>query len=79
MKKINEQLWRQLFAERLKEIMQERNLTQNDIAMMAGVTQSQISRILSCKSTASIKVINNLSYSLRIKIDSLVLFKELLK
>lgn len=79
MKKINEQLWRQLFSERLKEIMQERGFSQNDIAIMAGVSKSQISRILSCKSTASIKVINNLSYSLRIKIDSLVLFKELFK
>ena len=49
MKKINKQLWRKLFAENLKEIMQERDLTQNDIAKMAGVSQSFMSRILSAK------------------------------
>lgn len=79
MKKISKQLWRKLFAENLKEIMQERDLTQNDIAKMAGVSQSFMSRILSAKSSASVKVVVNLSYSLRIKMDKLCVFEELLK
>lgn len=79
MKKINEQLWRKLFAENLKEIMNERGLTPIDISKMAGISQSTVSRILSAKTTASVKTIVNLSYSLRIKADRLVVFSELFK
>lgn len=79
MKKINEQLWRKLFAENLKEIMNERGLTPIDISKMAGISQSTVSRILSAKTTASVKMIVNLSYSLRIKADRLVVFRELFK
>jgi len=79
MKKINEQLWRKLFAENLKEIMNERGLTPIDISKMAGISQSTVSRILSAKTTASVKMIVNLSYSLRIKADRLVVFSELFK
>lgn len=77
MKKINEQLWRKLFAENLKEIMNERGLTPIDISKMAGISQSTVSRILSAKTTASVKTIVNLSYSLRIKADRLVVFSGL--
>lgn len=79
MKKINEQLWRKLFAENLKEIMNERGLTPIDISKMAGISQSTVSRILSAKTTASVKMIVNLSYSLRIKADRLVVFSDLFK
>lgn len=79
MKKINEQLWRKLFAENLKEIMNERGLTPIDISKMAGISQSTVSRILSAKTTASVKTIVNLSYSLRIKADRLVVFSDLFK
>lgn len=79
MKKINEQLWRKLFAENLKEIMNERGLTPIDISKMAGISQSTVSRILSAKTTASVKTIVNLSYSLRIKADRLVVFSGLFK
>lgn len=79
MKKINEQLWRKLFAENLKEIMNERGLTPIDISKMAGISQSTVSRILSAKTTASVKTIVNLSYSLRIKADRLVVFGDLFK
>ena len=79
MKKINEQLWRKLFAENLKEIINERGLTPIDISKMAGISQSTVSRILSAKTTASVKTIVNLSYSLRIKADRLVVFSDLFK
>lgn len=79
MKKINEKLWRKLFAENLKEIMNERGLTPIDISKMAGISQSTVSRILSAKTTASVKTIVNLSYSLRIKADRLVVFSDLFK
>lgn len=73
---MTEKEWREDFGRNLASLMFEAGLTQNDLAEMTGVTQSDISRYISGDQIPNAITIVNLSYALSCDYDDLIDFGE---
>lgn len=71
--------WRHVFATRLKKKMNEKGMTQTELAVMSGVTKSAISHYLLEERTAKIDVILNMAKVLECSVDELVYVREMVK
>lgn len=71
--------WLDIFADNLRDIMQERRMTQNVLAVESGINQSCISRYLTKKQMPTVKAIVNLSYALRCDIRDLIDFGDMIE
>jgi transcriptional regulator with XRE-family HTH domain len=63
----NENSWRVLVL-LLKQVAQEKGITQGEIAEALGLTQSNVSRIFSTKYVPSLKVYNDITTVLGLKV-----------
>ena len=68
----------EIFADNLREIMQERRMTQHELARESDITQATISRYLTKKQMPSIKAVVNFSYALRCDIKDLIDFGDMI-
>lgn len=74
MKTITELEWRRLFAERVRYYMSLYDINQKELAESIGVTDSAMSRYLSCKRTPRIDVIVSLASVFACTTDELIMF-----
>lgn len=58
--------------ERIKMIMEEKDLTQKELSQMANITEASMSKYLSGDRTPRIDVIVNIANALEVSVDSLL-------
>lgn len=74
MKTITEMEWRRLFSERVRHYMHLYDINQKELAESIGVTDSAMSRYLSCKRTPKVDVIVSLASVFACTTDELIMF-----
>ena len=70
--------WLDIFADNLRDIMNDWGDTQTSLAEAAGITQTSVSRYLNKKQMPDLRSIINLSYALDMTIDELIDFGDML-
>lgn len=65
---------RKMFAERLKFLRQERNLSQEELALLSGIDRTYIGRIETLKRTPSLVILYKISIGLNISLSELLKF-----
>lgn len=73
---MKETVWREKFAEKLAEKMNEKGYSQSALANKAKLTQPAISNYLLGQSTPNVRAVINLSHALKCTIGELVDFGE---
>lgn len=73
---MTEQEWRDEFGRNLSGLIYEANITQKDLAEMAGITESDVSRYVNGIQTPTAITIVNISYALGCEYDELIDFDE---
>ena len=68
--------WRHIFASNLIDILQEKGMTQSQLAKDTGMSVSRISEYINEKSTPTIFAIINIAYALDVDINELVDFDD---
>lgn len=68
--------WKNVFAENLKSILDERGMTQRDLAEDSGVAVSSISDYLSKRQIPGAVSIINIAYALDMEVSELIDFDE---
>ena len=68
--------WKETFAENLKSILDERGMTQRELAEDSGVSTTAISEYISKRQTPNIMAIINIAYALDMEVSELVDFDE---
>ena len=58
-----------VFAQRMKKAMDERRVTQSDLASMTGLGRSSISQYLSGKNEPKVKTIMTIADALNVSVD----------
>lgn len=71
---MSEVKWLKIFGENLKEILEERGMSQKKLAWETGLSEGTISGYIQGRVMPSAKAIVNLSYVLCISLDDLVDF-----
>lgn len=75
----NRPLWKAWFVRNLREIMNERGLTEKELARMCHLSKSTINRIIRGYSTPTVKTVVNLSNGLGIPMDRLLFYKGMFR
>lgn len=75
----NRPLWKAWFVRNLREIMNERGLTEKELARMCYLSKSTINRIIRGYSTPTVKTVVNLSNGLGIPMDRLLFYKGMFR
>lgn len=73
---MTEQEWLDIFADNLRDIMDEVGMSQKQLARETDITQATISRYLSKKQMPSVKAIVNIAYALDCGFDDLTDFGD---
>ena len=73
---LSEQEWLEIFAYNLREIMIQRGLTQEQLARLAGVSQSSISMYLNGNKMPGIRAVINLAWELDQNLEDFILFGD---
>lgn len=68
--------WRTLFSENLLDILQDKGMTQAQLARDAGISGSRISEYINERTTPTIFAIINMAYALDMDIGELVDFDD---
>lgn len=68
--------WRHIFASNLIDILQEKGMTQSQLAKDTGMSVSRISEYINEKSTPTIFAIINIAYALDVDVNELVDFDD---
>lgn len=71
--------WKHIFATRLKNKMNEKGMTQTELAMKSGVSRATINHYLLEQRIAKIDVILNMAKVLECSVDELVYVSEMVK
>ena len=71
---ISQDEWKRLFARRLKDILNERNMSQSALARKSGLSVSRINDYLKMKSAPTIFAAVNMANALDMKINDLISF-----
>lgn len=71
--------WRHVFATRLKKKMNEKGMTQTELAIKSGLTRATINHYLLEERTAKIDAILNMAKVLECSVDELVYVREMVK
>lgn len=69
---MSEMEWLRSFSEKLKKILDDYEMTQEELAIEADISQGTISRYLNCERMPSIKSIINIAYVLDCDLDELI-------
>ena len=68
--------WREIFGDNLKSILEERGMSQRDLANDTGLSNSRINEYIKGNTTPNIFAIINMAYVLDIDIDEFVDFED---
>ena len=68
--------WKDIFGGNLLSILQERNMTQNELAKKTGLSSSRISDYIHGYSAPSVFAVINMAYVLGVDVGSFVDFEE---
>ena len=66
---ITRQEWMKMFAKKLRELMTEQGMNQNDLAAITGIKQSVISRYLSAKVCPTFCSVEKIARALECSVD----------
>ena len=76
---MTEQEWLYIFGQKLEKLMNERGMTQKELARAALLDQSAISNYINGRRIPTLKAIINFSYIFGVTIESLIYYgKEIL-
>lgn len=79
MHKYNRPLWKAWFVRNLREIMNERELSQTDLCRLCHLSKSSVSKLIRGYSTPTVKTVVNLSNGLGIPMDKLLFYKGMFR
>lgn len=68
--------WLEIFSTNLRELLEERKLTQKDLANMSGLAECAISYYVHGQKIPGLRAIINIAYALEISIDELIDFGD---
>lgn len=70
---ISEKAWPEIahFARRVADVRAEKNISQNELARITGLTQSYLATVESCKANPSHMVMAQIARGLRVSLSSL--------
>lgn len=68
--------WREIFADNLIDILEERGMSQAQLARDAGLSVSRISDYINMNATPSVFAIINMAYALDMEVDELIDFNS---
>lgn len=68
--------WQNIFRDNLSEMLEERGMTQCDLAEDSGLAVSTINNYMTNRATPSVKAIVNIAYTLDVPIDELLDFGD---
>lgn len=68
--------WRNIFAENLKSILDEKGMSRKELAEDSGVSSTAISEYISGRQTPNIMAVVNIAYALDMEVSDLVDFDE---
>ena len=75
----NRSLWKAWFIRNMREIMNERELSQTDLCSLCHLSKSSVSKLIRGYSTPTVKMVVNLSNGLGIPMDKLLFYKGMFK
>ena len=75
---MSEMEWLQIFANNLGYYLETYGLSQNELAKRAGLEQGSISRYASATQMPGIKAVVNIANALRISVDELINFDNMI-
>lgn len=68
--------WRETFSDNLIDILEEKGMTQAQLARDSGLSASRINDYIKCNATPSIFAVINMAYALDMSVDELVDFDD---
>ena len=68
--------WKEIFAENLKSVLEEKGMTQRDLADDSGIAMSSISDYLTKRQIPGVVSIINIAYALDMEVSELIDFDE---
>lgn len=68
--------WLNIFGDNLKSMLEERNITQHELARMIGVNTRTLNRYIMKQRIPTIKNIINIAYALDCSLDELIDFGD---
>ena len=66
--------WCCRFGNKLRKLLEEKDMTQNELADKLYISKSTVSRLINGDLMPSIKMVVNISYALNVSIDSFTYF-----
>jgi transcriptional regulator with XRE-family HTH domain len=75
---MSEMEWLRIFANNLNYYLEAYGLSQNELAKRAGLEQGSISRYVSATQMPGIKAVVNIANALRISVDELINFDDMI-
>lgn len=76
---MSEQEWLDIFADNLRDIMEEKRVSQHELSRDTGIAQSTISRYLTKRQMPGVKAIVNIAYALDCDFDELMDFGDMIE
>ena len=71
--------WTEMFGENLSELMEERHMTQRDLAKASNLSIGSINSYINSQSPPGVKAIINLSYALDVDVAELLDFGDIIE
>ena len=75
---MSEMEWLRIFANNLNYYLETYGLSQNELAKRSGLEQGSISRYVSATQMPGIKAVVNIANALRISVDELINFDDMI-
>lgn len=60
---LTEQQWLEIFADNLRSLMNESNMSQRELSRISGVSEAAISKYLNAKCMPSVNALANIAYA----------------
>lgn len=70
--------WLEIFSTNLRELLEERGFTQRDLAIASRLSDSTISDYIHGQKIPGLRAIINIAYALKISIDELIDFGDVM-
>ena len=70
--------WLEIFSSNLRELIEEKKITQKELAIMSGLSEGAISYYVHGQKIPSIRAIINIAYAIEISINELIDFGDVI-
>lgn len=70
--------WLEIFSTNLRELLEEKRITQKGLAIASGLSEGAISYYIHGQKIPSLRAIINIAYALEISIDELIDFGDVI-